>query len=58
LRIGVFELKHNTDIPSKVAINEAIEIAKKFGGESSGKFVNGVLGAIYKQLEKEGKIKE
>jgi len=57
LRIGVFELGHNKDIPSKVAINEAIEIAKKFGGESSGKFVNGVLGAIYKQLDREGKIK-
>lgn len=58
LRIGVFELKYNEDIPSKVAINEAIEIGKKFGGESSGKFVNGVLGAIYKQLEEDGQIKE
>lgn len=58
LRIGVYELKYNSDIPSKVAINEAIEIAKKFGGESSGKFVNGVLGAIYKQLEAQGSIKE
>jgi len=57
LRIGVYELSYNSDIPSKVAINEAIEVAKKFGGESSGKFVNGVLGAIYKQLEREGKVK-
>lgn len=57
LRIGVYELKYNDEIPSKVAINEAIEIAKKFGGESSGRFVNGVLGAIFKQLETEGKIK-
>lgn len=57
LRIGIYELKFNDEIPSKVAINEAIEIAKKFGGESSGRFVNGVLGAIYKQLEIEGKIK-
>lgn len=57
LRIGVYEMSYNSDIPSKVAINEAIEIAKKFGGESSGKFVNGVLGAIYKQLEREGKVK-
>ena len=48
LRIGVYELIFDQDIPSKVAINEAIEIAKTFGGESSGKFVNGVLGAIYK----------
>ena len=50
LRIGVYELVFDKDIPSKVAINEAIEIAKTFGGESSGKFVNGVLGAIYKDV--------
>ena len=50
LRIGVFELVFNDDIPAKVAINEAIEIAKTFGSESSGKFVNGVLGAIYKDI--------
>ena len=49
LRIGVYELVFDKDIPAKVAINEAIEIAKAFGGESSGKFVNGVLGAIYKE---------
>lgn len=48
LRIGVFELVFAGDVPAKVAINEAIELAKSFGGESSGKFVNGVLGAIYK----------
>lgn len=48
LRLGVFELIFDQDIPSKVAINEAIELAKTFGGESSGRFVNGVLGAIYK----------
>lgn len=53
LRIGVYELLFNFDIPSKVAINEAIELAKTFGGESSGKFVNGVLGAVYRdQLAK------
>jgi len=62
LRIGVFELVYDKDIPSKVAINEAIEIAKNFGGESSGKFVNGVLGAIYKdagekEIDKEEKEK-
>jgi N utilization substance protein B len=51
LRIGVYELIFNDDIPAKVAINEAIEIAKTFGSESSGKFVNGVLGAIYKDME-------
>ena len=50
LRIGIFELKFSPDIPPKVAINEAIELAKGFGGESSGKFVNGVLGAIYRDM--------
>ena len=39
-------------VPPKVAINEAIELAKTFGGESSGKFVNGVLGTVYKEIEK------
>ena len=58
LRIGVFELKYNQDIPAKVAINEAIELAKTFGGESSGKFVNGVLGAMYNDMVKSGDIKE
>lgn len=58
LRIGIFELKFDPEIPSKVAINEAIEVAKTFGGESSGKFVNGVLGAIYKEMEAKGQIKE
>jgi len=53
LRIGVYELIFNDEIPAKVAINEAIEIAKAFGSESSGKFVNGVLGAIYKDIQKE-----
>lgn len=50
LRIGIYELKYSQDIPPKVAINEAIELAKKFGGDSSGKFINGVLGTIYKQM--------
>lgn len=58
LRIGVYELVHSEAIPSKVAINEAIEIAKAFGGEASGKFVNGVLGAIYKDRIKSGIEKE
>jgi transcription antitermination protein NusB len=57
LRIGVYELVFDKDIPAKVAINEAIEIAKAFGGESSGKFVNGVLGAIFKDID-EGSDKE
>ena len=58
LRIGVFELKWSESVPSKVAINEAIELAKTYGGESSGKFVNGVLGAIYKDMIAAGDIKE
>jgi N utilization substance protein B len=49
LRIGLYELLYNKEIPSKVAINESIELAKTFGGEASGKFINGVLGAIYKK---------
>ena len=51
LRIGIYELKFNNDVPPKVAINEAIELAKNFGGHSSGRFVNGVLGAIYKEMQ-------
>jgi len=58
LRMGIYELKFDPDIPSKVAINEAIEVAKTYGGESSGKFVNGVLGAIFKEMEKKGEVKE
>jgi len=58
LRIGIFELMYDEQIPSKVAINEAIELAKTFGGESSGKFVNGVLGAVYRDLSASGKTKE
>ena len=58
LRIGIYELKFASDIPPKVAINEAIELAKTFGGESSGKFVNGVLGSIYKDMQKEKEQKE
>ncbi len=52
LRIGVYELLYGDpeNVPPKVAINEAIELAKTFGGESSGKFINGVLGAIYKNM--------
>ena len=50
LRIGVYELMFLKQVPPKVAINEAVELGKTFGGESSGKFVNGVLGALYKEL--------
>jgi len=51
LRIGVFELKISQNVPPKVAINEAIELAKSFGGPSSGKFVNGVLGSMFKDMQ-------
>lgn len=54
LRIGIYELKFAPEIPPKVAINEAIELAKAFGGDASGKFVNGVLGSIYKEMVKDG----
>ncbi len=52
LRLGLYELLYEDKkaVPPKVAINEAIELAKNFGGESSGKFVNGVLGTIYKEM--------
>ena len=56
LRLGIFELNFSSDIPPKVAINEAIELAKAFGGPASGRFVNGVLGSIYNDM-KEGKWK-
>ncbi len=55
LRIGLYELMYEKkeEVPPKVAINEAIELAKTFGGESSGKFINGVLGTVYKQIQNE-----
>ena len=54
LRIGLYELLYadKEEVPPKVAINEAIELAKTFSGITSGKFVNGVLGTVFKQLEK------
>ncbi len=57
LRLGLYELlfSDREKVPAKVAINEAIELAKNFGGENSGRFVNGVLGAVYKELGEPGK---
>jgi ADP-ribose pyrophosphatase YjhB (NUDIX family) len=57
LRMGLYELlfADRDKVPAKVAINEAIELAKSFGGENSGRFVNGVLGAVYKELGEPGK---
>lgn len=60
LRIGLYELLfgNKKEVPSKVAINESIELAKSFGGESSGKFINGVLGTVYKEIEEREKNKK
>ena len=57
LRIGLYELlfSNRQEVPPKVAINEAIELAKTFGGESSGKFINGVLGTVYREIGEPGK---
>jgi len=57
LRLGLYELlfSDRSEVPAKVAINEAIELAKTYGGETSGRFVNGVLGAVYKELGEPGK---
>ncbi len=57
LRIGLYELMYSDrkEVPPKVAINEAIEIAKNYGGPNSGKFINGVLGTVYRELGEPGK---
>src|SRR3989344_4488695 len=57
LRLGLCELLfgNREEVPPKVAINEAIELAKSFGGDSSGKFVNGVLGTVYREIGEPGK---
>jgi N utilization substance protein B len=51
LRMGLYELQHGKDVPPKVVINEAVELAKAFGSENSSKFVNGVLGTVLRQAE-------
>ncbi len=51
LRIGLYELKNSKDVPPKVVINEAVELAKAFGSENSSKFVNGVLGTALRQQD-------
>jgi N utilization substance protein B len=57
LRIGLYELLYadKSEVPPRVAINEAIEIAKNYGGINSPKFVNGVLGTVYREMEGENK---
>lgn len=57
LRLGLYELlfADRAEVPAKVAINEAIELAKQFGGDNSSRFINGVLGAVYKEIGEPGK---
>jgi len=52
LRLSIYELLHNDDVPPKVAINEAVELGKTFGSDSTSRFVNGVLGTIYRQSDR------
>lgn len=51
LRMGTYELNFNDEVPPKVVINEAVELAKAFGGDNSSKFINGVLGSVLKQRD-------
>ena len=51
LRLAVYEMEYDEDVPTGVAINEAVELAKRFGGDASGSFVNGVLGKIASEKE-------
>jgi N utilization substance protein B len=55
LRLAIYELLRETDVPVKAAINEAVELAKRFGGDSSGRFVNGVLGTVAERIGAEGR---
>lgn len=55
LRLAIYELLYQKEIPPKVVINEAVELGKNFGGENSSKFINGVLGALYREREKKEK---
>ena len=58
LEIAIYELLNALDIPPKVSINEAVELAKQFGSENSSKFINGVLGTVYEKHQKEIEKKE
>lgn len=60
LRIGTYELLYGPDVPPKVVINEAVELAKGFGGDNSSKFINGVLGTVLRQKveSEDAKIKK
>lgn len=52
LRLGIYEILYSTEVPPKVAINEGVELAKSFGGENSGSFVNGVLGTVFRASDR------
>jgi len=56
LRMGTYELLYEGETPPRVAINEAVELAKRFGNESTRRFVNGVLGAVLVELEQSGRL--
>lgn len=58
LRMGAYELLYGENVPPKVVINEAVELAKGFGGENSSKFINGVLGTVLRQKEDSTDVKE
>jgi N utilization substance protein B len=58
LRIGAYELENEDDVPPKVVINEAVELAKAFGGDNSSKFINGVLGTLLRQQEEDKPAKK
>lgn len=58
LRLSIFELLNNKDVPPKVVINEAVELAKAFGGENSSKFINGVLGTAFRNQEEKSNKKK
>lgn len=58
LRVGIYEMQHCTDVPPVVCINEAIEVAKKFGSEESGRFVNGILDRIRAGLPRDSRKAE
>ena len=51
IRLAVFEIRHDPDVPDKVAINEAVELAKKYGGNDSPSFINGILGKVVRTEE-------
>ena len=58
LRIGLYELNNENDVPPKVVINEAVELAKAFGGDNSSKFINGVLGTLLREQEAKAAAKK